>query len=185
MLDEKTEAMDFAVDVTEKEYVRAVLFASRRIGALRSAPFILAVGLLLLTVGLCAFSWFPSSLLLPVFLCVSGPLLVLLFYLAEPAAVRRSAGRDYATFARMMKDSRILLEPDQAQTTTACMTLTDPYALMACLIETPDLLIFVKDRERLLILPKRCLPAGEKEKTLEFLRLVFIRKRRVMRAWWY
>lgn len=91
MPDEKTETMDFAVDVTEKEYVRAVLFASRRIGALRSAPFILAVGLLLLTVGLCAFSWFPSSLLLPVFLCVSGPLLVLLFYLAEPAAVRRSA----------------------------------------------------------------------------------------------
>lgn len=182
---EKTDDMVYAVDVTEKEYVRAVLFASRRIGTLRSAPLILILGLVLLTVGLCAFSWFPSSLLLPVFLCVSGPLLVLLFYLAEPAAVKKSARRDYVTFAQMMRDSRMELSPDEVKTTTACMTLTDPYALMACLIETPDLLVFVKDRERLLILPKRCLPGEEMDKTLEFLRLVFIRKRRVMRAWWF
>lgn len=84
-----------------------------------------------------------------------------------------------------MKDSRILLEPDQAPDHHR---LHDPDrsvcadGLLDRNARSPD---FVKDRERLLILPKRCLPAGEKEKTLEFLRLVFIRKRRVMRAWWY
>ena len=84
-----------------------------------------------------------------------------------------------------MKDSVVRLYADDVRTDTALVRLTDQYALLALCVETPELLVFLKDRDRLLILPKRCLPAEQKDDALEFLRLVFIRKRKVMRRWYF
>ena len=54
---------------------------------------------------------------------------------------------------------------------------------MVELLETKELLVFVKDRERRLVLPKRCLPPEKEKEALEFLRLTFTRKRRLMHGW--
>ena len=74
----------------------------------------------------------------------------------------------------------VRLYADDVRTDTALVRLTDQYALLALCVETPELLVFLKDRDRLLILPKRCLPAEQKDDALEFLRLVFIRKRKAV-----
>ena len=43
--------------------------------------------------------------------------------------------------------------------------------------------ITVKGRERRLVLAKRCLPPEKEKEALEFLRLTFTRKRRLMHGW--
>ena len=101
------------------------------------------------------------------------------------ANIRKRARRDYQTYKELMKDSVVRLYADDVRTDTALVRLTDQYALLALCVETPELLVFLKDRDRLLILPKRCLPAEQKDDALEFLRLVFIRKRKVMRRWYF
>lgn len=174
---------EFPVDVSEKEYVQAALLASRRYGSLRSAPAVLFIGVALLVVGLLGVTMTGTLWAVSLLLCILGPLMVVLFFIAEPAAVRRGARRDYPVFQELMAEGRLLLYPDHAQTVTGLAVLTDPYALMVFCIETPELLVFVKDRERLLILPKRCIPPEQKDGVLEFLRLTFIRKRKVQRTW--
>lgn len=174
---------EFPVDITEKEYVQAALLASRRYGSLQAAPGILIAGLLCLALGLFAVSWGDTFRLTGLLLCVIGPAAAVVFFLAEPAAVRRQARKDYPVFQALMAGSRMFLYPDHAKTVTETATFTDPYALLAYCIETPELLVFIKDRERLLIVPKRCIPTEQKESVLEFLRLTFVRKRRVMRSW--
>lgn len=176
--------LEFPVDVTEKEYIEASLIAARRIGSLRPTPMIVAAAAALCAVGLLAFSWFASPLL-PIMLCVLGLLLAIAFFTMEPANIRKRARRDYQTYKELMKDSVVRLYADDVRTDTALVRLTDQYALLALCVETPELLVFLKDRDRLLILPKRCLPAEQKDDALEFLRLVFIRKRKVMRRWYF
>lgn len=77
----------------------------------------------------------------------------------------------------------VRLYADNAVTVTPTLTLYDQYALIRECVETPDLVILIKDRERQLVIPKRCLPTEKREEILEFLRLTFIRRRRVMRSW--
>ena len=176
--------LEFPVDVTEKDYIEASLIAARRIGSLRPTPGIVAAAAALCAVGLLACSWFASPLL-PIMLCVLGLLLAIAFFTMEPANIRKRARRDYQTYKELMKDSVVRLYADDVRTDTALVRLTDQYALLALCVETPELLVFLKDRDRLLILPKRCLPAEQKDDALEFLRLVFIRKRKVMRRWYF
>lgn len=153
--------LEFPVDVTEKEYIEASLIAARRIGSLRPTPVIVAAAAALCAVGLLAFSWFASPLL-PIMLCVLGLLLAIAFFTMEPANIRKRARRDYQTYKELMKDSVVRLYADDVRTDTALVRLTDQYALLALCVETPELLVFLKDRDRLLILPKRCLPAEPK-----------------------
>lgn len=174
---------EFPVDVTEQEYVQAALLASRRYGSLRSATAVLLIGVLLLIIGLLGLTMYRSMWMISLLLCIIGPFITIVFFIAEPSVVRRQAAKDYPVFKELTAGGKLYLYPDQSKTESNMAVLTDPYALMAFCVETPELLVFIKDRERLLILPKRCIPPEQKDAVLEFLRLTFIRKRKVMRTW--
>lgn len=182
MAQDCTLKIEFPLQITEKDYVQASLIAERRMGSLRSAWPVLILGVAILTIGLFSFSWF-SPPFVPILLCGFGPLLILCFFIAEPAAVRKKARQNFATYQRFMEDAQLQLYPDNMQTKTSRLVFTDPYALLAGCVETPDMFVFIRDRARLLILPKRCIPPEKMEETLEFLRLTFVRRRRVMRGW--
>ena len=170
------------VDPTRGEYAQAALIAARLRGSLHPTPLIVVAAAALLMVGMFSFGWFRSPLL-PILLVAAGPLLLLLFFGVEPADVRRRAARDYETYRAMMQPSTVRLYADHMCTETPVVLLTDQYALMACCVETPSLFVFVKDRERQMVLPKRCLPAEQRDEITEFLRLTFVRRRKVMRNW--
>lgn len=169
-------------DPTRGEYTQAALIAARLRGSLHPTPLIVIAAAVLLTVGMFSFGWFRSPLL-PILLVAAGPLLLLLFFGVEPADVRRRAARDYETYRAMMQPATVRLYADHMCTETPMVLLTDQYALMVCCVETPTLFVFVKDRERQMVLPKRCLPAEQRDEITEFLRLTFVRRRRVMRNW--
>ena len=115
---------------------------------------------------------------------VKSPLdALLLFFVAEPGAVRRQAGRDYQTYAALLCPATLRIFPDNVVTVAPHLTLTDQYALMPECIETPELLVFLKDRERFLVLPKRCMPEEQREALLEQFRITFVRRRRRMSNW--
>ena len=168
----------FEVKLEKKEYVAAALIGARRSGVLRSAPMVVVISLALLAVGLLTMNWFQatSTILVPVVMCLACPLLLILFFGVEPGGVRKRAAADFAAFDGLM-------QPDNAVTVTPTLTLYDQYALIRECVETQELLILIKDRERQLVIPKRCLPPEKREEILEFLRLTFIRRRRVMRSW--
>lgn len=110
--------LEFSVDVTEKEYVEASLIAARRIGSLRLTPVIILAAAAISVAGLLSFSWFASPLL-PIMLCVIGPLLAVAFFAMEPGNIRRRARRDYQTYKALMKDSVVRLYADDVRTETA------------------------------------------------------------------
>ena len=174
---------EFPVTVTKEEYIRAALLAARRTGALRSTPVVVAAAALLLLLGAFSFGWPGVPFSVSVFFCVLSPLTLLLFFVAEPAAVRRQAGRDYLTYAALLCPATLRLFPDNVVTAAPHLTLTDQYALIPECVETPELLVFIKDRERFLVLPKRCIPEEQRENVLEQLRVTFIRRRRRMSNW--
>ena len=186
MPQQPTPRIAFPVDLNREEYARAALIAARQSGSLRSAPLILVAAALLVTVGLFSFGWFASLFLrvaVAALFGAAGILLFLVYFVMEPAGLRRQAYRDYETYRQLMAPAEIQLFADYVRTVTPTLTLTDQYALLAICVETPELIVLMKDRERMLIVPKRCIPGGQREETLEFLRLVFVRRRRVMRNW--
>ncbi len=168
-------------DVTQAEYVQASLLLARRFGALQLSPAAMVAGVLLIAAGL-AMTSFMSSLFFPLFLVLLGILLLVVFLIVEPADIRRQAKRDFQTFVQLMQPADVALYADEAQTKTPYLTQQDPYARMLC-VETPSLVVLIRDREQLMIVPKRCLPAGQAEEAMEFLRTTFVRRRRVMRGW--
>lgn len=174
------------VNITEEEYVAATLMASRRTGSLRGIPAAMVAAGVLLILGVASVTWFGGyniPWVVPLVLLAACPLLLLAYLVAEPAAVRRQARRDYITYAALMCPAQAMLYADNIVTKTPVITLIDQYALMAGLVETPELLIFLKDQERLLILPKRCLPEEQRDSLLDQFRLTFIRNRRNMKSW--
>lgn len=174
--------------VTEEEYVQAALFMSRRCGTLRSLPLVVVLAAALLGVGLCSLSWFSAtffSLLIPLLFCFTAVLLLILIFRVEPARVKKQAREQYTTFSQLLQPATLSLFADDAITQTPTLKLTDPYALLVECIETPTLFLLIKDNERQLILPKRCIPPEQQENVHEFLRLVFIRKRRLMAHWFW
>ena len=97
--------------------------------------------------------------------------------------MRKRAAADFVIFDELLQPATVRLYADNTVTVTPTLTLYDQYALIRECVETPDLVILIKDRERQLVIPKRCLPTEKREEILEFLRLTFIRRRRVMRSW--
>lgn len=65
---ETAPVLEIDFELTEKEYVRAALLLSRRVGVLRSLPAVVILALLLLTAGMLAFGWFPGYPLIPLIL---------------------------------------------------------------------------------------------------------------------
>ena len=116
-------------------------------------------------------------------ICLFCPLLLLFFFVTEPRDVRKKAEKDYETFHALMEPAVVSFYSDNVVTKSPCLTVYDQYALMVECIETPDMLIFIKDAEHQLILPKRCIPPEKTDTSLEFIRQVFIRKRKTMRSW--
>lgn len=182
MAEDTASKMEFPLDISEKDYIKGSLIVERRVGTLRSTLPVLIFGTVVLTIGLFSFSWF-SSWLVPLVLCAFGPLLVLFFFVTEPAAVRKKARQNYPVFQKFMKDARLYLYPDNMRVQAERVVINESYAMLAMCVETPDMFVFIKDRERLLILPKRCIPAEQMENVLAFIRLTFVRKRRFMRGW--
>ena len=177
--------LDITVQLTKKEYIQAAMIMARRCGALRSMPLVLLAAAVLLTIGMFSFSWFPTVPLLPALICLCCPLLLFLFFAVEPAGVKKQAEKDYAVYTAIMEPTRLQLFQDNIVTQSPMLTEYDQYALILQCVETPALFLFIKDRERLLILPKRCIPAEKQQETADFLRLTFVRKRRVMRSWMF
>ena len=175
--------LDITYQLTKKEYTQAAMIMARRSGALRSTPLVVIAAAALLTIGLFSFGWFPAVPLLPGLICLSCPLLLILFFAVEPAGVRRQAEKDFTTYAALMEPTQLQLYPDNAVTRSPLLTLRDQYALLLECIETPQLFILIKDKERSLVIPKRCIPEEKRAETEEFLRLTFVRKRHVMRSW--
>lgn len=170
-----------ALTVTRKEYETACLLLSRRLGSLRALPAAILAAGLLLAAGFSFLGW-RVSLFFPLLLCLTGLLILLVMLIVQPAAIRRQAAVDYNSYQALMETAVLRLYADEAETAAPKLTLTDSYALIVECVETPELLVLFRDRQRFLILPKRCLPPEEAEEILSFIRLVFARKRRVMRS---
>lgn len=183
---EKEPKASFPLSVTREEYRTACLLAARSQGSLRFLPVLGIAAAVLLALGLLLMDWDRlafSTALVPLFLCLCCPALLAYILVLEPRRLRKKADEDYLTYQILMKDAVLSFYPDYAVTKTPELTLRDQYALMKCCLETPDLFVFLKESERLLILPKRCLPPERKEELQDFLRLTFTRRRRVMRNW--
>ncbi|MCI9415199.1 MAG: hypothetical protein HFJ79_08520 [Clostridiales bacterium] len=182
MHERETPRGQISLQVTREEYVSGCLLAARRVGSLRALPLAVLGAAALLVIGLFSFGW-GVSLFVSLLLCLMGPLILLFTLVVQPTAVRRQAEAEYGSYRSLMEPAILRLYADEAEITAPCLILTDPYALMGECIETPGLLVLIKDRQRLLVIPKRCIPEGEREELLSFFRLVFARKRRTMRSY--
>lgn len=183
---QKTPKTEFAVEATQEEYINASLLVERQCGYLHSLPLVVVLSAGLLFIGLSSMNWFKSaysSVFVPLLLCFCCPLLLVVFFYFQPEVLKKRAKDCYKTYSEIMKDANIKFFDDNAITRTKYLTLTDPYALMSLCIETPDLFVLVKDRERMIVIPKRCIPPEKNEDFTGFLRQVFARRRKVMKSW--
>ena len=127
MAEDTASKMEFPLEITEKYYIKGSLIVERRVGTLRSTLPVLIFGTVVLTIGLFSFSWF-SSWLVPLVLCAFGPLLVLFFFVTEPAAVRKKARQNYPVFQKFMKDARLYLYPDNMRVQAERVVINESYA---------------------------------------------------------
>lgn len=187
MAKEKASRAEITVELSPEEYERAALLHARRVGRLRTLPVVLVAAVLLLAAGLYAVRFYQSTplSLLPaaVFLLLSA-LLPLFYFTREPAAVKKAAQADYMAFSALLCPMSVTLYEDEVLTRSAYLEMRDYYALMPQLLETKELLLLIKDSDRFLAIPKRCLPEKNEEAVCEFLRRVFIRKYRRINRWW-
>mgnify|MGYP000889096332 FL=1 len=183
---QNTPKAEMVIDLTPEEYVEASLLAERQGGYLQPLPFVVLVAAGLLFFGLRMLNWFQSnyhSVFFPLFLCVCCPILLVIYFYILPAALKRRAAKSYRTYQTLMQNPTIQLYADYALTEAHNLTLNDSYARMAGCIETPRLFVLIKDRERLLVIPKRCIPQEQWDQVISFIRLVFARRRKVMKSW--
>ena len=120
---------------------------------------------------------------MPLMICLLCPFFLIVFFVILPGILKKRAGGYYKTYDALMNPATLRLYADNAITEAQSITLTDPYALMSGCIETPELVVLIKDRERMLIIPKRCLPPECAQEVVSFLRTVFSRRRRVRKNW--
>ena len=115
---------EFEVKLEKKEYIAAALIGARRSGALRSAPLVVVVSLVLLAAGMLTMNWFQatSTILVPVVMCLSCPLLLILFFGVEPGGVRKRAAADFVTFDELLQPATVRLYADNAVTVTPTLT---------------------------------------------------------------
>lgn len=186
MANEETPKAEFTIETSQKEYTDASLLAARRNGLLHSLPLVVLIAAALLFIGLCSFSWFQSkysSAFVPMLLCFGCVLLLLFFFTILPNFIKNQATVNFHTYQALMEPVTLRLYADNAVTESSCIKLTDSYALMSECIETPDMFVLIKDGERMLVIPKHCLPPDKSEEITSFLRLVFARHRCFMKNW--
>lgn len=186
MSNQKPPKIEFSVDATRREYSTAALLVERQSGYLNLLPGAVVLSAVLLFVGLCSFNWFRTAfcaIYVPLILCLCCPLVLAIFFYALPAAVKKRAERDYKTYSEIMENCSLKFFDDNMIAQTRYLTLTDPYALVGLCIETPELFVLAKDSERMIVIPKRCVPEGGREDFEIFLRQVFARRRKVMKNW--
>ena len=172
--------------VSLQEYQTACLLVQRRFGGLRALPYIVLVAAGLLYFGLSALQGGYTdffSFAIALLLCLGCPGLLLIGLWMMPSMTKKRAAKDYETYQSLMQPAVMRLYADEMVTQSPTLVLTDPYAVMTGCIETPSMLILVKDRERLLIIPKNNLSVDQYEEVLSFFRLVFARRRMVMKNW--
>lgn len=177
---------EILIDTTEKEYKEAWLLAERANGWLRPLWLVVFISAALLFTGLCTLDWFRhsySSVFLPLLLCFCCPTLLIVYFFIVPEKIKSQASRDFLTYKTFMTNAKLMLNADNVVTTTENLTFNDSYALIAGCIETPRLFVLVKDKERILIIPKRCLPPENADSIVGFFRHVFARKIKVMKNW--
>lgn len=177
---------EVTVDVSLEDYTKAMLLRDRRVGLLRFMPLsvLAAAGFLLAGFGSLEYfiAKFSSPIIPTLFFVLAGVVLLLFFYII-PDMVRTKAKKSYESYQKLFSDQSMQFYPDTVITRTPCLMLTDSYALMLACIETPQLFVFIKDRDRILILPKHSVAEEQQALLFDFLRLAFSRKRRVFRNW--
>lgn len=174
------------ITLTEKEYQQAGMMVSRRCGALRICVWLSLVGVLLVAAAFYSLNWIssrPSSFLAPIALMLAGVLLLVICLAQLPRAEKRRLSADFVTFVRLMQPAAMTMGSDELVVKSENMTLHDPYGLIIECVETPEMFIFIKDKERFSVLPKRCLPAEKKQDILDYLRLQFTRRYHAMKNW--
>ena len=177
---------EISLDVTLEDYTKAMLLSDRRVGLLRFLPLGLFAAAGLLLVGFGSMQYFIArynSFLVPLLLFLLAGMVLVFFFYILPDNVRTKAKKSYASFHKLFEGQTIQFYPDTVITRTSCLALTDSYALMLVCIETPQLFVLLKDRDRMLIIPKRCITEDQQAMLVDFLRLVFSRKRRVFKNW--
>lgn len=186
MASQKLPKAEISIDVTKEEYIKSFLLVERQIGYLRPLPIAVIASAVLLFLGLSSFNWFRvsySSIFLPLILCFSCPVLLVYFFYLQPSLLKGRAAGFYKSYSEIMKDSVIEFFDDNFVTKTQYLKLNDPYALMSMCIETPELFVLAKDSERIIVIPKRCIPMENREEVIAFLRLTFAPRRKVMKSW--
>lgn len=177
---------EIKINSTIHEYKEAWLLTERTMGWLRQIPAAVFVSAALLLAGMCSFNWFRqnySTVFFPLLLCILCPIVLMFYFIILPQAIKFRAAKDFKTHLTLMGNASLQLYADNAVTQTETLTFNDPYALMVGCVETPMLFVLIKDHERILIIPKRCLPPERAEEISDFLRHVFARRRRVMKCW--
>ena len=171
-------------DTTAGEFRTGALIASRRVGTLQSLPAVIVVAAALLIAGIWSFGWL-SSRVIPAALCLSCPALLAVFFIVEPRNIAHKAGRDFVFYRLVSQSSSVVLAADEliGISEEPPLRTAEPYALMAECIETPKLFVIIRARERVTVIPKRCLPPQRSDEICSHIRHTFARKRRVMRGW--
>lgn len=173
-----------AVDVGLEEYTAAFLIAGRRRGLLVSPWLAAALMAAMALLGMGSLQFFARpELCIATVLCFFGGVVLtgLIAFWQMPRRLKKQAGDAYLTYDRLMAPLKVIFQKDQLVAVSPCCRITEPYALFQELVETPQLLIFLKDREWMLVIPKRRLPPDPA--FLQTLRLIFVRHRRVMKNW--
>lgn len=173
------------ITLTKTEYITARLVAARRNGGLWSMMLVGAVScLLLLGVWMSALHLYGRvQMAMVLFFVLQLPVLWLIAFWFVPMNVRQAADRDYGSYQRLSAPCRMSFTADAVLTETPAFCMNDPYALMSVCIETTELVLFFKDDEQMLVLPKRCIPPDENDEFLDWLKQTFARKRRTMAYW--
>ncbi len=73
--------------------------------------------------------------------------MLLYIFRLEPQRIRRRAAKDYETYHALMEDAELWLYADYAVTKTPSLSLHDQYALIGECIETPELLVFIRESD--------------------------------------
>ena len=169
---------------TLAEYKQAALVAARR-SRQTVSPF-LAAGVAAVSVGFGMFSLSYAAsaavriTMAAVFFAVAA-LILWWGFAYMPAGIARRAEEEYQTYAALRLPMTFCFEADVLQTSSPVLCAEDSYARIGELIETPQLLVFLRDQGSFFVLPKRCLPEQNKQEVLGLLRIEFARHRSTMR----
>jgi|GEM_PF-885320 len=178
--------VEVKVKPTTAEYRTAALVVSRRIGTLRSLPPVLLVVIALLIGGIWTAGWFKTqSVAIPVLIFALCAVLFVIFFIIEPYNIAKRAKTGFAFQQYLTENGKLFFGADEIVTVIDQpeFKAVEPYALMGECVELPAMFVIVRGRERMSVIPKRCLPGGHADEISEHLRHTFSRRYRKMRGW--